>query len=233
MAKHNRDRGNQNNKPKTPIQPKIEDKSRGRHNGLMDEQLYAFADYYYHASGRDRSYTKAALHAGAPESSAHVHGSQWAKLPQVQSYWQTLDKFSGAERRSAHKRSLLRLESHAENEQLEIQTRLGIEQTILDKTINAFDNGRGEWFSDFDHTLELERIKGKNALDLAPYAVEESRLKEAEKGRYLAEGNASEGVNAEVSSVKSKDIVMSTLAQITMSMEYHFGGGNQDGNDDN
>lgn len=108
-------------------------------SGLMDEQLYRFADSYYHAIGSQKRYKFAAIDAGANPDSAHTLGSRWAKLPQVQEYWKSLDESVGRERRAVHMRALERHEEFATNLELDASIRIGVNQTLIEETQSAFD----------------------------------------------------------------------------------------------
>jgi len=121
-----------------------EQRAKRRGNGLMDDQLYRFAEAYYNAEGKDRTYTQAAIRAGVAKDSAHTLGSRWARLPQVQEYWKMLDKMTGSERRSAHVRALKRHEEFVQNPELTVQERISVNTRLLERTESAFEMGFGE-----------------------------------------------------------------------------------------
>lgn len=73
---------------------------------MMNPTLYAFADAYFNAVGRERTYRAAAIAAGAPLGSANASGCQWAALPCVREYWAQLDTELNRYRRSVYKRVL-------------------------------------------------------------------------------------------------------------------------------
>ena len=66
----------------------------------LDRQLADFANAYYYAVGRDRTYKAAAIKAGAKESSACQLGYRWSKYTVVQRYWQDLQEMQSADRQS-------------------------------------------------------------------------------------------------------------------------------------
>jgi len=105
----------------------------------LTQQLYLFADAYYFASGRERTYKAAAIKAGANPKSAHTLGHRWANLPQVRAYWRELDESIGAQRRAMHMAALKRLEELAEDEELSKSERIAVNDKIIERTESAFD----------------------------------------------------------------------------------------------
>jgi hypothetical protein len=59
---------------------------------VMTHQLYIFADAYFYATGRDRTFKQAALKAGATEGSSAAQGHYWSKFNVVQEYWKALQE---------------------------------------------------------------------------------------------------------------------------------------------
>jgi hypothetical protein len=149
---------------KKPLSSKRQVKKQ--QSGLMDEQMYLFAEAYYHASGKQKRYRTAAIAAGASEGSAATLGMEWARLPQVLAYWKALDDSTGLARRALHMRALERQEEFAMDEEFSKADRIGINDKIINHTKSAFDVAEGSG-SDEDSATQRTMLQLLQSMQVA------------------------------------------------------------------